>query len=74
MIYRLTAGTRRWEGLTALQYDVWTRTRAGESPAAIAAALGMDVRNVYQVLSRIRRRQKESPMTEREAAGPPSAF
>lgn len=73
VIYRLTAGTRRWEGLTALQYDVWTRTRAGESPAAIAAALGMDVRNVYQVLSRIRRRQKEAPLIGKGSSGALSA-
>lgn len=56
VVYKLTAGTRRWEGMTALQYDIWTRRQAGETPKAIAQALGMDVRNVYQALNRARQR------------------
>ena len=58
VVYKLTAGTRRWEGMTALQYDVWTRRQAGESAKTIAQALGMDVRNVYQALNRARRREQ----------------
>lgn len=53
-VYR-RAGARRWEGMTALQYQVWQRYRAGEKPADIAAALSMDVKNVYQLLARARR-------------------
>lgn len=55
VIYRLTAGTRRWSGMTALQYDIWKRRQAGESPRSIADALGMDVGNVYQALTRAKR-------------------
>ena len=57
VIYRLTAGTRRWSGMTALQYDIWKRRQAGESPRSIADALGMDVGNVYQALARAKKQQ-----------------
>ena len=55
VVYKLTTGTRRWEGMTALQYDVWTRRQAGESPRTIAGALGMEVKNVYQALARAKK-------------------
>lgn len=58
MIYKLTVGTRRWEGMTALQYQVWMRKKAGECPRSIATALGMNVKNVYQVLSRAEKQNK----------------
>ncbi len=56
-VYKLTAGQRRWAGMTALQYDVWTRAQAGQAPRDIAQALGMDVGGVYQALSRARKSQ-----------------
>lgn len=55
VVYKLTAGTRRWEGMTALQYDIWTRRQAGESAKTIAQALGMGVKNVYQALARAKK-------------------
>lgn len=63
VIYRLTAGTRRWSGMTALQYDIWKRRQAGESPRSIADALGMDVGNVYQALARAKKQQGVCDMT-----------
>ena len=55
VVYKLTAGRRRWEGMTALQYDVWRRTQAGERPKGIARALGMDVSGVYQARARAKK-------------------
>ena len=55
VVYKLTAGRRRWEGMTALQYDVWRRTQAGERPKDIARALGMDVSGVYQARARAKK-------------------
>ncbi|NCE65031.1 sigma-70 family RNA polymerase sigma factor [Pseudoflavonifractor sp. 524-17] len=57
LIYKLTANTRRWEGMTALQYDIWQRKEGGQTPKEIAAALGTDVKNIYQALVRIQKKR-----------------
>lgn len=63
VIYHLTAGSRRWDGMTALQREVWARRQEGQRPKDIARDLGMDVRNVYQAQTRAKRAKECTDMT-----------